>query len=406
MIQLFKMAFRDLGRNRRRSFFSALALAIGLALLLFMAAMITGEMRDSVDLSIKLQSGHLQVRSAEYDENKTSLAWKDLIENPDSLAAQIASLEPINFVTPRLYATGIVNSGDNSTGVRLVGIEPDSAANDPYREGLVSGNFLTAEDREGVLIGKALADKMHIAAGDTISMLVNTSNGDVDEQNFVIRGTYVTKSSYLDETTVFMPLTKAQAITQTEGYASVLFIMLYDRAQVDAVKTALQEGSAYQVLTWEDMNDLLAQIQSIYQVYISFLYLIVLGITATVIVNTLIMSVYERTREIGILAAIGMKSRRIMAMFFAESILIAVGGVIMGAIIGGAAVIYATRYGFYIGQMGLTGMVMGDRIYAYLTLQDAVILTVLSFVVTLLAALYPALMAARMQPFDALRGGK
>ncbi len=80
MIQLYKMAIRDLGRNRRRSFFSALALAIGLSLLLLMAAVINGEMRDSIDLTTKLQSGHLQIRSAEYDENKTNLAWKDLIE--------------------------------------------------------------------------------------------------------------------------------------------------------------------------------------------------------------------------------------------------------------------------------------------------------------------------------------
>lgn len=405
MIQLYKMAFRDLGRNRRRSFFSALALAMGLSLLLLMAAVINGEIRDSVDLTIKLQSGHLQVRSADYDENKTSLAWNDLIEDPDTLSGQIAGMDPIKFVTPRLYASGIVISGDNSAGVRIVGIETDSAANDPYREGLVSGSFLTADDREGVLIGSALADKLHIATGDTINMMVNTSNGDVDEQSFVIRGTYATKSSYLDETTVFMPLLKAQAITRTDGYASVLFIMLNDREQVDAVKAAMTT-TAYQVLTWEDMNGLLAQIQDIYAVYIYMLYLIVLGITATVIINTFIMSVYERTREIGILSSIGMKSRRIMAMFFAESSLIAVGGVILGAIIGGTAVYFATTKGFYIGQMGLTGMVMGDRIYAYLKVQDAVTLTILSFVVTLLAALYPALMAARMQPVDALRGGK
>ena len=159
------------------------------------------------------------------------------------------------------------------------------------------------------------------------------------------------------------------------------------------------------MVSWEDLNVLLAQIQSLYNVVIYFIYLIVLGITATVIINTLIMSVYERTREIGILSSIGMKSGRIMAMFFAESSLIAVGGVIMGMLLGGIAVAYATE-GFYIGNMGVTGMVMGDRIYAYLTMQDAVTLTILSFIVTLLAALYPALMAARMQPVDALRGGK
>ena len=92
MMQLYKMAFRDLGRNRRRSFFSALALAIGLALLLFMAAVINGEMRGALETSIKLQSGHLQVRAESYNEDKTSLEWEDLIENPAGTGAKIAAL--------------------------------------------------------------------------------------------------------------------------------------------------------------------------------------------------------------------------------------------------------------------------------------------------------------------------
>ncbi len=131
MIQLYKMAFRDLGRNRRRSFFSALALAIGLALLLLMAAVIAGELRASMETSIRLQSGHLQVRAKTYDENKTSLAWEDLVEEPDQVAAQIASLAPVTVATPRLYASGIVAAGDNSLGVRIIGIDPPSPANAP-----------------------------------------------------------------------------------------------------------------------------------------------------------------------------------------------------------------------------------------------------------------------------------
>ena len=132
------------------------------------------------------------------------------------------------------------------------------------------------------------------------------------------------------------------------------------------------------------------------------LYLIVLAITATVIVNTLIMAVFERTREIGILSAIGMKGGRIMAMFFAESSLLAVGGIIMGLILGGLLVAYASyQSAFIIGNMGMTGIMIGERIYAYLTLNDAITLTITAFIITLLAALYPALLAARMEPVEA-----
>jgi putative ABC transport system permease protein len=140
--------------------------------------------------------------------------------------------------------------------------------------------------------------------------------------------------------------------------------------------------------------------------YMVLIYLIVLAITATVIVNTLIMAVFERTREIGILSAIGMKGSRIMAMFFAESSLLAVGGIVIGLLLGGLMVYYASTVGIHIGNFGTTGILLGETIYARLTLQDTVTLTVLAFIVTLLAALYPARLAARMEPVQALRGGE
>jgi ABC-type lipoprotein release transport system permease subunit len=405
MIQLYKMAWRDLGRNRRRTFFSMLALAVGVALLIFMASFIAGEMRGALQTAIKLQSGHLQVRAATYNEDKTSLKWEDLLENPDALAAQIATRPEVQAATPRLYATGIVVTGDTSTGVRVIGIDPASVASAPFRDGMVSGDYLTADDRGGLLMGRTLADKLGLAPGDTINLLVNTSNGDVDQQSFVIRGLYSTGTPGYDESTIFLPLAKAQAIARAEKHASVIFILLKDQDQTDAVAAALQ-APAYQVKTFVQLNTLLSEFEQYANSYMYLFYLIVLGITATVIINTLIMSVFERTREIGILAAMGMRGGRIMAMFFAESSLLAVGGIAIGIVLGSLLSAYVQRYGFFIGDMGITGILIGERIYTYLTLNDIVTLTILAFVITLLAALYPAWLAAHMEPVEALHGGK
>ena len=169
MIQLFKMAFRDLGRNKRRSLLSALAVSMGMSLLLLMASVLAGEMRGAMQNTIQLQSGHLQVRAASYDENKLSLDWEDLIEKPDAVAAQIKSLPQVVVATPRLFASGIVTLGENSRGVQVIGIDPESPASEPIRRGLIAGDYLKADDREGVLIGKPLADKFGLQPGMTFS---------------------------------------------------------------------------------------------------------------------------------------------------------------------------------------------------------------------------------------------
>ena len=405
MLNILKMAWRDLGRNRRRSFFSALALGMGLALLLLMAGVIEDELRSSMTTSIRLQTGHLQVRGAGYDQDKASLAWADLIENPSALAAQIAALPPVSAATPRLFASGIIALGETSVGVRVVGIDPLSKASAPYRDGLVAGAYLTSDDRDGVLIGQALAERYGLKAGDRTTLLVNTSDGDVDSQPFVVRGVYSTRTPAFDGAVVLLPLAKAQAITRAGNHASVLFVLLKDRDQTAAVAAAIKPG-ALTITTWEKMNALLSDTEQLSQGFMIVLYLIVLAITATVVVNTLVMAVFERTREIGILSALGMRSSQIMAMFFAESGMLALGGIAIGLVLGSLMVAYFSAVGFPITNMAVTGMLLGERLRATLTIRDALTLSVIAFAVTLVAALYPALMAARLEPVDALRGGK
>jgi len=405
MIQLFKMAVRDLTRNVRRTLLSALALGLGLGLLLLMAAVVRGEIRDSIEKSIKLQSGHMQIRAVSYDQDKTSLVWKDLIESPEALAASVARLPNVKVATPRLIATGIISSGEVSRGIQIVGTDPESEANDPYRGGIVEGSYITADDRDGLLIGQTLAEKLSLSAGDSVLLLANTSDGDVIEQTFTIRGVYTTHTPSLDEGTVLLPLAKAQAITNTAGHASNIFILLQDRENAQDVINLMQTEK-YKIETWVDMNPLIVQMESFSGAYMILLYLIVLGVTATVVVNALIMAVFERTREIGILSAIGMRSRQIMTMFLAESAVLAGLGIIFGLILGALFITYSIKVGFYIGDMGVSGLAFPDRLYGYVVPGDVISLTITALVVTLLASLYPAILAARMQPVEALRGGK
>ena len=406
MLQILKMAFRDLGRNRRRSFFSALAVGGGLALLILMASVVEGEMGGALENTIRLQSGHIQIRAATYNENKSSLKWEDLVANPDEIAAKIAAFDQVEAATPRLYASGFLSSGTQSAGAKITGIDPLSPASDPYREGLISGQYLSPDDRDAVLIGKPMAEKLNLDVGDNVGLSLNTADGTVQEQTFIVKGIYTTNTFGFDSTTVFLPLAKAQAMTQTENHASTIFVLLKDTSMTDTVAPALSVSSNLQIKTWKDLNSLFVEWEAMAQSYIGFLYMIILAISVSVIINTLIMSVYERTREIGILSAIGMRGNRIMMLFLAESSLLAIGGVILGLIIGVLATVYFNVNGFYVGNMGLSGIAITDTVYAKLTTENLINLTIMTFIATILAGLYPAIMASRMQPVEALRAEK
>jgi ABC-type lipoprotein release transport system permease subunit len=402
MNQLLKMAIRDLGRNKRRSILSALAVSIATTLLIFMASVVRGEFRGALQNGIRLQTGHLQVRAASYEENKVSLAWEDLVANPTQIVDQIKALPQVVDATPRLIASGIISLGDNSRGVQVLGIDPDAEANQIFRQGVLTGEFLTSDDREGVLIGKPLADKFGLSVGDQVNLLINTSNGDVDEQPFTVRGIYTTNVFPYDENTVFMPLAKAQTFAAAENHASLVFVLLQDQDQTEPVAAALT-SSNYEVVTWQELNALSTQFEQFAGAYMVILYLIILGITATVVTNTLVMAVYERTREIGILSAIGMKGRRIMMAFLTEAALLATGGVIGGLILGGLITAWVGSVGLTIpATQGVTGILIGDKIYPFVTSADVISLTVTAYIITLIASLYPATLAARMEPVEAL----
>ena len=404
MMNYFKLAYRNLGRHRRRSILSGLALAMGTALLMFIAAFFQGEMRSSMETTLRLNSGHLQVRAANYDPDKLSVAWEYLIQNPEQVAGQIAALDQVDVATPRLFASGIVTVQNDSVGVQIMGIDPASKANEPYH--ILEGQFVTADDRDGVLIGYPLAQSLALSVGSQINLLVNTSDGTVDEQPFTVRGIFTTGSTGYDKGLVLLPLAKAQAFSGAGDHASMIFVLLHDREQAEAVAAAIPSAN-FQVKTWRELNSLLVLVNDFSNAYLTVINLIILGITVTVIVNTLLMSVFERMREIGILSAIGMKGRQIVALFLAEASLLAVGGITFGALAGWALSAYFGKVGIYFGDLGISGeMLLEDRIYTFLTLESAINLIITAFVITLIASLYPARMASRMEPVEALHSAQ
>jgi ABC-type lipoprotein release transport system permease subunit len=405
MRQLVKIAYRDLVRSRRRSLLTLVAIAVGVSLLVFMSGFIQGAITDSIENNIRLQTGHLKIRAESYDEDKVSLAWEDLLDNPDEIAAQVRGLDGVKAASPVLWASGIVSTREESVGVRVFGIDPLSDVHARIRDGLVAGEYLQPDDRSGVLLSERLAKSLGLTAGDQISLLVNTADEAPDEAIFTIRGLYATGVPVYDDTTIFLPLSKAQAFTHTEGRGSMILVILKDRELADGLATALR-APGYTVLTWRDMNQVVLQTVQAGMGMLYIMYLVVLMVVAVVIANTLLMSVFERTREMGILSALGMKGREILLMFLVEAGILGGVGVALGVMLGSLGVFYLSRAGWHLGEMATMTTVSaayGETIYARFAPAETLGVAIAAMVIILLASLYPARFAARLQPVDALR---
>jgi ABC-type lipoprotein release transport system permease subunit len=406
MFRLWRIAIRDLGRNKRRSALTLIAVMMGLALLIALHSFEMGAMQGSIENNIRVQSGHVQVRGESYDQDKVSLKWEDLLEEPLGLAAQAQTLEDVRGAAPVLWAGGILATVEESVGVRVFGIDPLSEMAAPFREDLV-GEFLTPDDRGGVLISQRLANNLRLAAGDDVSLLINTSGEQPDEATFTIRGLYDTGLPGFDEATIFLPLAKAQAFTRAGERASAVVVLLHDQEDADAVAAALR-APGLDVLTWRDLNQMMLQAMESSMGILYLLYLVVLAIVAVVVANTLLMSVFERTREMGILAALGMKGRQIMAMFVLEAATLGAIGVILGVLLGSLGVYYMATEGIYLGDIDIANTVSvdiayGETMYAAFQWADTAVLSIVCWIIMLLASLYPAWFATRKEPIDALR---
>lgn len=406
MFKLLKIALRDLERNKRRSALTLIAVMMGLALVITLHGFEMGAIQGSVDDNIRVQTGHLQVRAESYDEDKVSLKWEDQLQEPQSLAARAETLAEVRGAAPVLWASGILTTVEDSVGVRVYGIDPPSEMAAPYREGLVAGEFLAPDDRSGVLVGRNLAEDLGLDVGDDVSLLINTSGEQPDEATFAIRGLYDTGIPGFDETTVFLPLAKAQAFAQVGDRASGVVVLLHDRETVDAVASALR-APGLTVLTWRDMNQLMLESMQAVMGILYLMYLIVLAVVAVVVANTLLMSVFERMREMGILAALGMKGRQIMGMYLLESATLGAIGVVLGVLLGSLGVYYLATVGINYGEMASTystaEFALAETIYARFQWADTVVLAIVCWIIMMLASLYPAWFATRKEPIDALR---
>jgi ABC-type lipoprotein release transport system permease subunit len=255
------------------------------------------------------------------------------------------------------------------------------------------------------MMGQRLADSLGVGVGQRVNLALVNADGKADEANFIIRGLFSTGIASYDESAVFMPLGKAQAFARTGQRASAIVVLLNQQSDTDKVASAIQ-GSGVVTFTWRDSNQFVLQtVQTAMSFYV-ILDGIVMLIVAVIIANTLLMAVFERIREIGILAALGMKGRQIMLMFLFEALILGLAGVVVGFALGSVGVVYLSRVGIPLGEAASvagSNFALGSTMYAHFVPVTFIWLSVWTLAFVLLASLYPARFAARQEPVDALR---
>ncbi len=401
---LLAIAYRDLGRNRRRTVLTILAVALGLAILMMLNGLIAGVMNEALTNSIRLRTGHVQLRAPAYDESKMSLAPADLIGNLDEVLSLATSRSEVKTATPVLWAAAILTTREETLSLQLAGIDPTSAFYDPVRQAMVAGQFLSPDDRSGILIGQSLAGTVGAAVGSKINLAVANADGQLDEGPFTVRGLFHTGILSYDEGTVLMPLDKAQAFARTGRRASAVVLLLRDQKDSPRVASALHSANI-EALDWQDLNAIFVQTMQSSMSFYVILDLIVMLVVAVVIANTLLMAVFERLREIGILSALGMRSRQILQMFLLEAGLLGLAGIGVGLVLGALGVAYLGLVGIPIGAAAATArnVALTSVMRARFVPGTFAWLAAGTLLVSLLGALYPARFAARLEPAEALR---
>jgi ABC-type lipoprotein release transport system permease subunit len=404
--KLWTLAWRDLGRNRRRTVLTMLAVALGLALLMSMNGFIAGITDDTLENNIRLRTGHVQLRAPSYEEDTLSLKATELLDDPNTLAARAAAMPEVAAAAPVLWANAVLTTRDDSVGVQLYGIDPTSPLYQPIRAAMAGGDFLAPDDRGGVLLGKALADNLGIAVGQNVPLTVVDADDRPHDGVFTVRGLFATGIPSYDQSAVMLPLAAAQGFTAAGRHASAVVVLLHDRAATDRVAAALRSPDVA-TLTWLDMNQAFLQTMQAGMAFYYILDLIVILIVAVILANTLLMVVFERIREIGILGALGMRRRTVLGLFLIEAGALGLVGVAVGLALGSAVVAYLATSGIPIGDqtaaVGGSALALGTMIYAHFVPGTFAALAAATLVIVVLAALYPAWYAARLEPVAALR---
>jgi len=400
---LWRMAWRNAWRNPRRTAVVVTAVAVGIAGVVLTMAVNYGMVVQMMETAISTELGHLQIHAAGFDQNP-ELAVR-LEDGGDAGAEALAGLGGVAAWARRVRAEGLITSPRSSAGVRVVGIEPEREAEvSIIARSVREGRYLDGVPRR-VLVGEKLARRLEVDVGDKVVLSVQDLAGDLGAEALRVAGIFKTPMGELDGGTVFVRIDEGQALFGLGRAVSEIVVVADDRARVPALREALAARlPGAEVRSWKELRPVLVYLVKLFDQMALWLYVAAFVAMAFGIANVLLMAVYERIREIGIMMAVGMKGRRLVVMIVAESLLVTLLGLALG-FAGAVAGVWALQDGIDLSFFaeGLSAFGVGTRLVPVLRWADFTVPMAVALVTALVASAWPALHAVRFRPAEAVR---
>jgi len=386
-----------------------LAIVFATMLLVFMLSFQFGSYDTMINTAVKIHTGHVQVQAEGY---RDKMDIRLVVPNPGAVDDVIKDIPGIEAYTSRANAFSLVSSSDRTYGVLLTGIDPEREAKVSTLKKLVQrGEYLAQEDTDMALVGELLARNLKVDIGDELVALGQGRDGSVAASVLKVKGIFSSGEDKFDRNSVQMPLGYFQDVFSMRGAVHEMVVLGRSLEDVKKIKKELGAGvrsidndGNLVVLDWMELMPGIVQSIKLDLVSGLIMYVILIVVVAFSILNTFLMAIFERTREFGVLMAIGMTPGRLMKSLFLESATITLIGIILGIISGGMITWYYQVHGILISGASelLSQYGLPERMYPQLSVLSVSIGAGIVLIITILTAIYPVLKVRRLRPVEAM----
>jgi len=403
MKTIIKIAWRNIWRNKLRSSIVILSIVLGIWAGLFIMAMTLGLNEQRMNGAVNTYLSHVQIHNPKYTEDPN---LKYSLTDPDNTLKIVESNPKIKAFAKHVLATGMVNTASGSAGIQIIGIYPEQEKKlTTISTKLVEGTYFTKFKKNPVVIGEKLANKLKLNVKSKLVTSIQDLDNNIISTSFRVEGIYKTQNSMFDESTIFV---RADDLKNTLGLTNQIHeiaILCQSIDQTDDVKAELQSKLKNdKVETWGEISPELGYAQEMMGTMIYLFMGIVLLALAFSIVNTMLMAVLERKKEIGMLMAVGMTKRKIFLMITFETIFISMVATPIGMALSFITIEYFGKNGIDLSSVaeGLSSLGIGSKIYTFLPAELYINITLLTLLIAFLASLFPAKRALKLKPTEAI----